>query len=409
MTETVAAFAARARTWLADNMPRLDPDIPPLGARDDESAWQRARELQQRLYAGGFAGICFPCEYGGLGLGHAYQKAFDAEADGYEMPLILNVPTFTICCATLLDIGTEDQKQQHISGALRGEEVLVQLLSEPGGGSDLAGLITRAEHDGQAWIINGAKTWSTSAFAADYGLLLARTDPTVPKHGGLTMFLMPIHAPGVTLRRIEQVDGSNEFCDEFFDGLRLDDSAVVGEVNEGWDAAGRLLFHERRAVGHGSEFASGRGRERSEDSYADYFVLADAAGTADDPLTQDKIGRVLARRMVRDGLVEHVAEAMRNGTLPPAAGSIIRLFHSDITFLQVDTAMEIVGPLGVVDDDHELLKVGERYLSRQTVALGGGSDEMARNVIGERVLGLPREYAADRGVPFNQVRHNKTR
>jgi alkylation response protein AidB-like acyl-CoA dehydrogenase len=137
--------------------------------------------------------------------------------------------------------------------------------------------------------------------------------------------------------------------------------------------------------------------------------LAEAAGTADDPLTQDKIGRVLARRMVRDGIVEHVAGAMRDGTLPPAAGSIIRLFHSDVTFLQVDTAMDIVGPLGVIDDDHELLKVGERYLSRQTVALGGGSDEMARNVIGERVLGLPREYAADRGVPFNQVRHNKTR
>ena len=409
MTETVAEFAARARVWLADNMPRLDPDSRPKGLRDDDGAWQRARELQQLLYAGGFAGICFPREYGGLGLDVAYQQAFNVETDGYEMPLILNVPTFTICCATLLDVGTEDQKRQHISAALRGEEVLVQLLSEPGGGSDLAGLITRAEHDGQGWIINGAKTWSTSAFAADYGLLLARTDPTVPKHDGLTMFLMPIHAPGVTLRRIEQVDGSNEFCEEFFDGLRLDDSAVVGEVNKGWEAAGRLLFHERRAVGKGSEFASGLGRERSEDSYSDYFALAEAAGKADDPLTQDKIGRVLARRMVRDGLVEHVAAAMRDGTLPPTAGSIIRLFHSDVTFLQVDTALDIVGALGVVDDDHELLKVGERYLSRQTVALGGGSDEMARNVIGERVLGLPREYAADRDVPFNQVRHNKSR
>ncbi len=188
-----------------------------------------------------------------------------------------------------------------------------------------------------------------------------------------------------------------------------EDASVVGEVNKGWDVAGRLLFHERRAVGQGSEFASRRGRERSEDSYADYFALAEVAGRSDDPLAQDKIGRVLARRMVRDCLVDHVAGAMRDGTLPPAAGSIIRLFHSDVTFLQVDTAMEIAGPLGVVDSDHELLKVGERYLSRQTVALGGGSDEMARNVIRERVLGLPREYAADRGVPFNQVRHNKAR
>jgi alkylation response protein AidB-like acyl-CoA dehydrogenase len=406
--ESVEQFAARARAWLGDNMPRLDPDIPPRADRGDEDSWQRARELQQLVHAGGLAGICFPREYGGLGLDVAYQKAFDAETAGYELPLILNVPTFTICCATLLDVGTEDQKRQHISAALRGEEVLVQLLSEPSGGSDLAGLITRAERDGQDWIINGAKTWSTSAFAADYGLLLARTDPTVPKHDGLTMFLMPIHAPGVTLRRIEQVDGSHEFCEEFFDGLRLDDSAVVGEVNKGWDVAGRLLFHERRAVGRGSEFASGHGKERSEDSHADLIALAGAVGLADDPLVHDMIGRVLARRMVRDGLVEHVAGAMRDGSLPPAAGSIIRLFHSDVTFLEVDTATEIAGPLGVVDDELGLLKVGERYLSRQTVALGGGSNEMARNVIGERVLGLPREYAADRGVPFNQVRHNKT-
>jgi alkylation response protein AidB-like acyl-CoA dehydrogenase len=407
--ESLEDFTTRARRWLADNMPPLDSDRPPRAGRDDAGAWQRARELQKRLHDGGFAGICFPREYGGLGLDASYQHAFTAETAGYEMPVILNVPTFAICCATLLDTGTEAQKRQHIAAALRGEQVLVQLLSEPSGGSDLAGLITRADRDGDEWIINGAKTWSTSAFAADYGLLLARTDPTVPKHDGLTMFLVPIYAPGVTLRRIKQVDGSDEFCEEFFDGVRLGDDAVVGEVNEGWEVVSRLLFHERRAVGQGSEYASGRGRERSEDSIADLFRLAVATGTHNDPLVQDKIGRVVARRMVRDRLVDYVAGAMRTGTLPPAAGSIIRLFRSDVTFLEVDTAAEIAATRGVVDDDDadSLLGIGERYLSRQTVALGGGSDEMARNVISERVLGFPREYAADRGVPFNQVRHNK--
>lgn len=404
---TVEAFAASARDWLAASMPRLDPQHPPRNGRDDDGAWQRARELQRRLYDGGFAGICFPREYGGLGLDISYQKAFDAEADGYEMPLILNVPTFTICCAALLDTGSADQKRRHIRAALRGDEVLVQLLSEPSGGSDLAGLITRAERDGDDWVVSGAKTWSTSAFAADYGLLLARTDSTVPKHDGLTMFLMPIDAPGVVLRRIEQVDGSNEFCEEFFDGLRLGPETVVGEVNKGWDVASRLLYHERRAVGQGSEFASGRGPERTEMAAGDFLTLAQQSGTADDPLTRDQIGRVLARRMVRDCLVDQVGRAMRSGTLPPAAAALIRLFHSDVTFLEVDTAMQVAGPLGVIDDDAQLLKVGKRYLSRQTVALGGGSNEMARNVIAERVLGLPREYAADRGVPFNQVRHNR--
>ncbi|PQM53662.1 acyl-CoA dehydrogenase [Mycolicibacter virginiensis] len=404
---TVEAFAASARDWLAANMPRLDPQHPPRNGRDDDGAWQRARELQRRLYDGGFAGICFPREYGGLGLGLSYQKAFDAVSAGYEMPLILNVPTFTICCATLLDTGSEEQKRRHISAALRGDEVLVQLLSEPSGGSDLAGLITRAERDGDDWVVSGAKTWSTSAFAADFGLLLARTDSTVPKHDGLTMFLVPIDAPGVTLRRIEQVDGSNEFCEEFFDGLRLGPDTVVGEVNKGWDVASRLLYHERRAVGQGSEFASGRGPERTEMAAGDFLTLAHDAGTADDPLTQDQIGRVLARRMVRDKLIDYAGRGMRSGELPPAAASIIRLFHSDVTYLEVDTAMAVAGPLAVVDDEAHLLRAGRRYLSRQTVGLGGGSDEMARNVIAERVLGLPSEYAADRGVPFNQVRHNR--
>jgi len=410
-TESVDQFAARAGDWLATHMPRLDPDRPPRARRDDEGAWLRARELQATLHQGGFAGICFPRKYGGLGLDVAYQDAFNAESADYEMPLILNVPTFAICCASLLDTGTEAQKRQHIAAALRGEEVLVQLLSEPSGGSDLAGLITRAERDGEDWIINGAKTWSTSAFAADYGLLLARTDPTVPKHDGLTMFIVPINAPGVTLRRIKQIDGSDEFCEEFFDGLRLGPDTVVGEVNKGWDVASQLLLHERRAVGQGSEFASGRGRERSEESFANVFALAATADNPDEPMIHDKIGRVLARRMVRDSLVEHVSAAMRAGSLPPAAGSILRLFHSNVTFLEVDTALEVAGTRGVVDaDDAEgLVPIGERYLSRQSVALGGGSDEIARNIISERVLGFPREYAADRGVPFNEVKHNRAR
>src|ERR1700741_256774 len=205
--EPVAEFAARARAGWADNMPAIDPESQPAAPRDDERSWNRARELQKRLYEGGFAGICFPREYGGLGLGYEYQKAFDQESLNYEMPLILNTPTFTICCATLLDTGSDEQKKQHIAAALPGDEVLVQLLSEPSGGSDLAGVITRAERQGDRWVINGAKTWSTSAFAADYGLMLARTDWDVPKHEGLTMFLVRIDSPGIILRRIKQVNG----------------------------------------------------------------------------------------------------------------------------------------------------------------------------------------------------------
>ncbi|HET6737164.1 acyl-CoA dehydrogenase family protein, partial [Mycobacterium sp.] len=217
ITGSVAEFRQRARRWLAENMARLGTSFPLK--RDTDAAWQRARELQRRLYEGGFAGICFPREYGGLGLDYEFKKAFDAESAGYEMPVVLNIPCFAICCATLLDMGSEEQKRSHISAALRGDEVLVQLLSEPSGGSDLAGVITRADRRGDRWVLNGAKTWSTYAFAADYGLCLARTNWEVPKHDGLTMFLVPMRSPGVTMNRIKQVDGTADFCEEFFDDV----------------------------------------------------------------------------------------------------------------------------------------------------------------------------------------------
>jgi alkylation response protein AidB-like acyl-CoA dehydrogenase len=407
MTETPAEFAARARAWLAENMPPVDPDDPPVADRGAESAWQRARELQKRLYEGGFAGICFPREYGGLGLGIEYQKAFDAETVGYEMPIILNTPTFTICCATILDTGSEDQKRQRISAALRGDEVLVQLLSEPSGGSDLAGVITRADRRGDRWVINGAKTWSTGAFAADYGLLLARTNWDVPKHEGLTMFLVRIDSPGITLRRITQVNRSNEFCEEFLDGVEVGDGAIVGEVDKGWAVASRQLYHERRAVGGGSEFASGIGSEGFTDRPVDYGALAAAIGQAGNERIHEMAGRALVHRAVQDQLNHHVYHAVRDGSLPPAAGSIIRNFHAETVQLEIDTTLAIAGSAGVVDDPAGLLRVGQRYLARQTASLGGGTTEMARNVIGERVLGFPREYAADRGVPFKDVRRGR--
>lgn len=407
-SEPVEEFAARARAWLADNMPRIDPDNPPEADRGDEAPWLRARELQRKLHDGGFAGICFPREYGGLGLPIAYQRAFDNESRNYELPMILNTPTFTICAATILDTGSEEQKRQHISAALRGDEVLVQLLSEPSGGSDLAGVITRADRVGDKWVINGAKTWSTSAFAADYGLMLARTNWDVPKHEGLTMFLVPIGSPGITLRRIKQVNGSVEFCEEFFDNLELGDDAVVGEVNEGWHVASRQLYHERRAVGGGSEFASGVGAEGKTDMPIDYVALLSATGQADNERAREMAGRALVHRAVREQLIDHVYHGVLDGSLPPAAGSIIRVTHADIHHLEFDTVLAITGSSGVVDVGDDLVRFGERYLSRQTAALGGGTTEIARNIIGERVLGFPREYAADRGVPFNQVKRNKS-
>ncbi len=405
--ETVAEFRSRARAWLAKNMPRLDSNDAMILQRDGTASWQRARELQKNLYEGGFAGICFPREYGGRGLGYEYKKAFDAEALAYETPLILSVPSFAICCATILDMSSDEQKRTHIGAALRGDEVLVQMLSEPSGGSDLAGVITRADRRDGRWIINGAKTWSTWAFAADYGLCLARTDWEVPKHEGLTMFLVPLRHPGVTINRIRQVNGSVEFCEEFLDDVDVGDDAVVGEPGKGWEVASRQLYHERRTMGDGSEYTSGPGIAEAQDVSIDLLSLVDRTNQDESERVREMVGRVLVHRAVHGELSEHVYHAVADGSLPPAAGSIIRLFMAEVHDAETDTAQAVAGPSAVVEDDAGLLDIGTRYLGRQIASIGGGTTEMARNVIGERVLNFPREYAADRGVPFSQVRRSK--
>lgn len=405
--ESVEEFRSRARAWLAANLPRLDPDKPAIRTRDGDDTWARARELQKTLWDGGFAGICFPREYGGLGLGYEYKKAFDAECLAYETPLLLNVPSFAICCATILDMGSEEQKRTHIPAALRGDEVLVQLLSEPSGGSDLAGVITRADRKDGRWIINGAKTWSTWAFAADYGLCLARTDWTVPKHEGLTMFLVPLRHPGITINRVRQVNGSTEFCEEFLDDVDVGDDALVGEPGKGWEVASRQLYHERRTMGDGSEYTSGPGIAEAQDVSIDLVSVLHSAGVDHNERAGELVGRALVHRAIHGQLSEHVFHAVVSGTLPPAAGSIVRLSMAEVHDVENDTALAVAGAAAVVDDDAGLLDVGRRYLGRQIASIGGGTTEMARNVIAERVLNLPREYAADRGVPFNQVRRNR--
>lgn len=407
--ETVDEFRTRARAWLADAMPRVDPDNPPNYDIGTEQAWNRARELQRRIHAGGFAGICFPVQYGGLGLSYGYQRAFDEETGGYELPYPLNVPSLAICAATILDMGSQDQKREHISAALRGDEVLAQLLSEPGAGSDLASVATKADRRDDGWVLNGQKIWSTAVFAADYGLCLTRTDWTVPKHEGLTMFLVKIDQPGVTVRRIVQINGNAEFCEVFFDDVAVPDTAVLGEVNQGWTVASRQLLHERRAMGGGSEYASGIEEFPDSNRNIDFAALARQRGASSDSLARAGIGRALAQWTVHDQLIPHVTAKIADGELPDAAGSIIRLFVAETEHLTNDIGARIAGPAVVVaggQDSREQQALAHNLLSRQIISIGGGTNEMARNVISERVLGMPREPAADRGIPFKDVTRN---
>ena len=183
--ESLEAFRQRSRDWLAGNMRRLPPDAEPWNAmRVDEGDAERAKELQRKLFEAGFAGLCFPKEYGGQGLPREYQKAFTEESRPYEMPLLFNTPTLTIIAPTILDMGTEAQKRRHLPAMIRGDELWVQFMSEPSGGSDLAGVITSARFDGANYLLNGSKIWSSYAYFSDYAICLARTDWDAVKHQG---------------------------------------------------------------------------------------------------------------------------------------------------------------------------------------------------------------------------------
>jgi alkylation response protein AidB-like acyl-CoA dehydrogenase len=413
--EDVASFRLRAREWIQDNLPPLpdsgDDDAENMmGSGFDDDQWLRARELQKLLYSGGFAGICYPKEYGGLGLTRDHQGAFNEEVAGYEMPLLLNTPTFTICCPTVMDMGNEEQKREHIAASIRGDEVMVQFLSEPSGGSDLAGAITRATRDGDVFVLNGSKIWSSGAYAGDWALCLARTDWDAPKHRGLTMFLVKIHQPGIEIRRIKQVNGNQEFCEEFIDDVVVPASQVVGEVNGGWAIATRQLFHERNAVGGGSPYESGGSRGPRRGAPAGKIIdLARRTGRSSDARVRELVAESHAITKVQQHLIDRVVKGMRTKALPDPAGSIIRLFSGESATRRAEIGFEIAGPDGVVSPKGKVgdRENGEAFLFRQAGSLGGGSTEMARNIISERVLGMPREQAADRDVPFNQVRRGR--
>jgi alkylation response protein AidB-like acyl-CoA dehydrogenase len=421
--EDVESFRLRAREWIAANLPPLPEanDTPGGGGREhvDDTAWLRVRELQRLLFDAGFAGLCYPREYGGQGLTPAHQRAFTEETTGYEMPLLLNVPTLSICGPVLLELGTEEQKLKHLPRVLRGDEVLVQFLSEPRGGSDLAGLTTRAVRDGDVFIINGAKIWSSGAYAADYATCLVRTDWEAPKHHGLTMLLMKVHQPGVTIRRIKQLDGNEEFCEEFLDDVEVPVANVIGEINGGWAVASRQLFHERNAVGGGSPYVSGGprvGSTRRAASSSALTQLVRRTGQASDPRARELVAEWHLLSRVQEQLIDRVVAGMAAQQLPPTAGAIIRLFNGESAVRRAEITLDLAGadavsgPAETARSDGQPgdPEIGVQFIMRQARCLGGGSTEMARNIISERILGMPREYAPDRDIPFSQVRQGRS-
>jgi alkylation response protein AidB-like acyl-CoA dehydrogenase len=407
--ESVEAFRARARDWISHNLERGSAG---LGFRlnqsdEEERAYiARARELQRKIYDGGFAGICFPKEYGGLGLTPAHQRAFNLECSGYEYPTILQVPTYVPCAAVLLEFGTEAQKQRHIPAILRGEEIWMQVLSEPSGGSDVAGALTTAVRDGDEWVINGSKIWTTGAYFSDYGLCLLRTNWDVPKHRGLSVFIIKIRQPGIELHRIEMTNGSREFCQEFMTDLRVSDDCRVGDVDDGWTIGTRWMFHERNAMGGGSPYVSGPPfREGpAEDTKDSLLRLAESTGRSGDPRVRDLVGEGMTLTRAGAELSRRIAAGMAAGVFPDTVAAISRLMSGVVGVRRNTIGAEIAGPAVAASNDGDPGHgYGMGWLVRQSACIGGGTTEMARNNISERVLGMPREMTHDKNMAYRDV------
>lgn len=405
--DDVEAFRLKARAWLADTMPRLPEGVENAQLMFEDEYATRARELQRTLFDGGYAGLCFPVEYGGHGLSRPHQLAFTQESLGYEMPVVFNVPSLSILAPTLLDFGTEEQKQRHIPKILSGEEMWVQFLSEPSGGSDLAGLVTRATRDGDVFMLNGSKIWSSGAFRADYALCLARTNWHAPKHRGITCFIVKIHQPGIEVQQIKMANGWNEFCQEYFDDAVIPAENVVGEIDDGWTVATRLLVHERNAVGGASPFTSGVATSSGRGVGRNMIRLATSCQADKDPTVRQLVAESRVLDRVAHQLVDRVTTGIASGYFPAPAGSLPRLFGATASERSHDIGLEIIGNRAGGWSQGEMAgDIAVTFLTRQNSSLGGGSNEMQRNIIAERVLGMPREFAADKDKPFDEVLHN---
>jgi alkylation response protein AidB-like acyl-CoA dehydrogenase len=404
-TADLAAYRAEIESWLAANLPLREPGAELRGTHDiSPEDLARDRELQQAVYEAGYLGITLPVEYGGQGLSRKHQEEWNAAAQRYAVPApggIASHVTIGIIVPTLLAHASEEQKRAWIPKMLSGAEIWAQLLSEPGAGSDLAGIQTRAARDGDAWVLTGSKIWSSGAMSADYGICLARTDWDVPKHKGLTWFKVPLHDERVTVRPVREINGSAEFCAEFLDGVRVGDDMVIGDVNGGWPIAGTMLTLERGGGSGQSSAAMPPGPRRLAPDLVD---LAQRRGRTADGATRQLIARAHINDYMQAQLTKRLVEAMMTGAADATAASLIKLGMGVITPLRAAAAIEIAGRRGVAWAEGEPGEAAStNFLNGRIMSIAGGSNQIQRNIIGERLLGLPREQSADSGKPFREV------
>jgi alkylation response protein AidB-like acyl-CoA dehydrogenase len=405
--ESLDAFRARARDYIQKHIPMAQPRQRDGLETDEEELADvaRNRALQRLLYDGGLAGIIVPKAYGGQGLTAEHANVLNEEMAGRQYPGRLQVPGMTPCMTVLLEFGSEEQKQQHVRAILTGEEIWMQMLSEPSGGSDAAGAQTSAVRDGDEWVLNGSKIWTTGAWWADWALCLARTNPEVPKHRGLTVFIVPFDTPGLEMHRIEMLNGSKEFCQEFLSDVRIPDSCRVGEVDDGWTVGIRWMFYERSFASSPYTLRPKGANPYGGGRSSGMLDLARSAGRLDDPKARELVGEAHALSMASAQLARRLPKAMMTGKMTDQAASIGKLMGGIVSRRSGTIAWELAGAAGGAwtEDEEDLGARGMAFLNRQSGEIAGGTTEMARNVVSERVLLMPRERTLDKDVPFREV------
>ncbi|MDQ1445793.1 MAG: hypothetical protein QOI20_2257 [Acidimicrobiaceae bacterium] len=391
------AFRAEIRTWLDANLPDNFQDLKGEARKQFNEEWVR------KLYEGGWICASWPKEYGGKGLSTMQQVVLSEEFARAGAPMRADFFGDTLVGPTILQWGTEEQKKEFLPKILTGQISWCQGFSEPDAGSDLAGLKTRAELDGDEWVVNGQKVWTTQAQYADYVFLLARTDPEAPKHAGISYLLVPMQQPGIEVRPIEQVDGSSEFNEVFFNNARCPKDNVVGGVNNGWKVAMTTLGFER-----GTSATTSHRRFQKE--LEDVIDAARKNGRASDPLTRQRLAQAWTKVKIMEVNGLRTLSDVLHGTKQAAAlGALNKMYWSEYHKETMELAVDILGMDGQIltgkSDEDFVPGVGRRrgrttypvsplqaaFFFSRSETIWGGTAEIQRNIVGERVLGLPKE------------------
>jgi alkylation response protein AidB-like acyl-CoA dehydrogenase len=401
-TPEEAAFRARAQDFLRRTVPPKSDDKSSFQRLRDEKEMMKAAKAYQKAKAeAGFAGITWAKEQGGQGLPPIFSVIFGQEEAKFDAPAGPFAIGLGMCIPTMIAFATEAQKQRYVGPALRGEEIWCQLFSEPSAGSDVAGLKTKAVRDGDHWVVNGQKVWTSGAHYSDFGILLVRTNPDVAKHKGLTMFFLDMKSPGVDVRPIHQMSGGSNFNEVYFTDVRIPHEQMLGKEGQGWNVALVTLMNERLAVGGSSG--------------PDYKEILDLArglpGATGGTLAQDPAFRSqLADWFVRAEGYKlgkyRTMTALSKGQTPGPESSIGKIINANQMLDIANTAIEAQDHFGIISDTGVApmeAAFQQAYMWAPGLRIAGGTDEILKNIIAERVLGLPQDVRVDKDVAYKDL------